>query len=309
MFTKNKTKILLGLFVFLALIVAYLMLFNNGEERSFRKELVNVDTSKVNEIFIYPNKKNEVIHLIKESGNWKVKLAGNKTASVQKNKIINLLNELVKIKPEVLAAREKNKWHEFQVDSSGIQIKILEKGNLTLDIIVGRISFQQPRSVSTYVRLANDVDVYKTEGYLGIMLNKTASDFRNTTIISGDKTNWTKLSFQYPSDSSFILAREGNRWKIGNTITDSVKTEQMLSGLTHISATDFNDNFTPGKFQKPVYKLVIEMSDTTAIQVDAYLDSSKVIVHSSQNPESYFNLNKDLYGRIFPGLNRFLRKK
>jgi hypothetical protein len=309
MFNKINDKILWGLFAVLLLVAVYLLFFNKGEERSFRKELVSIDTSKVSEIYIYPKNKKKEIHLVKEGGDWRLKISGNKTVPVPKNKVVNVLNELVKIEPNVLAARDKSKWHEFQVDTTGIQVKVLEGGKQTLNIIIGRIAFQQPRSVSTYVRLSNDVNVYKTDGYAGMSFNRTANDFRNNNIISGNKNDWISLTYQYPSDSSFILSSAGKRWRIGNTITDSAKTVQLLNNLQHVSSIDFVDDFTPGDFRKPDYKLLIDKKDTTNIQVDAYLDSSRVILHSSENPESYFNGTKNLNERIFLSANRFLKKK
>lgn len=309
MFNKINTKVLWGMFAVLLLAAVYVLFLNKGEERSFRKELVTIDTSKVSEIFIYPKDKKEEIHLIKEGDNWKLKISADKLVPVPKSKVINILNELVKIEPTVLAARDNSKWHEFQVDSTGIQVKVLENGKQTLNIIIGRIAFQRPNTVSTYVRLDNDVNVYKTDGYAGMSFNRSANDFRDNNIISGNKSDWNRLTFQYPADSSFILVHDGKRWSIGNTITDSAKTAQLLNNLEHVVSTDYADNFAPGNFRKPDYKLFIEKNDTTNIQVEAYLDSSRIILHSSQNPESYFTGTKNLNNRIFLSAKRFFTKK
>ena len=308
MFDKSGIKTLVILFGVLLIAVIYLLFFSSGGERSFRKDLVNIDTAKVNEISILPKNAKDTIDLIKIEKEWKIKLPNSKTASVPKNKVISLLNDLVKIKPTVLASRNKDEWKELQVDdSSASRIKVFENGNPALDIFIGKIAFQQPNSISTYVRLHNDVDVYKTEGYLGMTLGRTPSDFRNTDIVKSSKSTWQKLTFQYPADSSFVLARDGSKWKISNTYTDSAKTEQLLNNLEHVSALNFNDNFKPADFQKPVYKLFIDINDTTTIRVDGYMDSSKVVLHSSQNPESYFDDNKAVHEKLFLSQKRFLK--
>ncbi len=310
MFNKISTKNLSFLFVILLLVVVYLLFFNSGEERTFRKNLVSIDTAKVSEIYIYPkDKKKEEIYLKKEDSGWKVKLVNNKYASVPKSKVVNLLNELLRIKPTTLSARDKDKWHEYQVDSAGTRVKVLEDGKNTLDIVIGRFSYQQPNAISTYVRLYNDADVYQTEGFLGMTFNQSVNDFRNPNIIESNKTKWIKLTYEYPSDSSFVLVRSGKRWKIDNTLTDSAQTEQLLNNLERVTSTDFNDNFTPSKFQSPEYKLIIDMNDTTQIQLDAYKDSLQVVLHSSQNPESFFTMNKNLESKIFLSPKRFFKKK
>ena len=309
MFNKISTKTLVILFAVLLLVVAYLLFFKSGEERSFRNELVNIDTSKVGEIHIYPRDKKHEIYLTRDGVNWNIKLTENKTAPALKSKITNLLNELTRIKPTVLAARDQSKWKEFQVDSSGTRIKVFENGKPSLDIVIGRIAFQQPNSVSTYVRLNNDVDVYKTDGYLGMMIGRSPNDFRNPNIISSNRTDWTRLTFRYPADSSFILIKDGNKWKINGIDIDSAKTVQLLGSLEHVTSENFADNFNPGDFQKPVYRITIDKKDTTSINVDAYMDSLRVIIHSSENPESYFTGTKDLNARLFLSPKRFVIKK
>ena len=52
MFNKINTKVLWGLFGVLLFGTVYLLFFNQGEERSFRKELVNIDQKSAKSIFI-----------------------------------------------------------------------------------------------------------------------------------------------------------------------------------------------------------------------------------------------------------------
>ena len=58
MFNKLSTKTLIILFAGLLIVVAA-FLFNDAKhgERSFRKDLVNIDTAKVTSINIYPKTK------------------------------------------------------------------------------------------------------------------------------------------------------------------------------------------------------------------------------------------------------------
>ena len=308
MFDRIGTKNLIVLFVVLFLIAAYLLFFNSGEERSFRKDLVSIDTSKVSEIYIYPSDKKDNIHLLKTSGKWELILAENKKAPVVKNRVTNLLNELVKIQATGLTTRDDKKWKEYNVDSTGTRIKVLQNGTVTLDLIVGRISFQQPNSITTYVRLNNDANVYSTDGYLGMSVNFSKSSFRNSTIISSSKSNWKMISFKYPSDSSFVLTRNGNRWAIENKVVDSLKAEELLNNLENLTSPTFADYVKPGDLINPAYKVVIDLNDNSQIKVDAFLDSSKIIIHSSQNPDSYFEGNKELDSKLFLSPKRFVKK-
>lgn len=55
--------------------------------------------------------------------------------------------------------------------------------------MIGKFAFQQPRSMSTFVKLAGDIDIYEVEGFLDMIFNKTSNDFRDETIIKSDRKN------------------------------------------------------------------------------------------------------------------------
>ena len=82
--------------VFAVLLVTVVLIFtteSTKKERSFRKELVTIDTSAVTSLSIYPKSKNgqEVKLLFDEnSDTWKVSGENNESYSVPKSKIENL---------------------------------------------------------------------------------------------------------------------------------------------------------------------------------------------------------------------------
>ena len=96
-------------------------------ERTFKSDIVNIDTAKVTAISIYPRATNhKEVRLYKEGDkNWKVKLDNNQTASVPESKVKSLLNMLVQVKPIRVAAQDKSKWAEFKVDTAGTRVRSL----------------------------------------------------------------------------------------------------------------------------------------------------------------------------------------
>ncbi len=300
MFKSNKT---LGIiFVILALVTALVFLTDTGKkDRTFRKDLVAIDTAKVNEIIIYPKSQNgKEVKLVKESDGWKVVLENGKKAPVPKNKVKGMFSQLLAVKPNRLVAREKDKWPAYEVDSTATRVVVMEGGKKTLDLVIGRFNFKQPRSMSTYVRLFNDTDVYEVDGFLSMSFNRSANDFRDNVVINGNYKKWNRLIFDYPADSSFQMTKVKNRWTAGVEILDSAKTEQYLRKIAHINNSKFDDNINPEKLGEPVYTLTIEGEDGKNIIVSAYVDSSKSVVTSSQNPGTYFN-DKKLVEKIFIG--------
>ena len=107
MLDKLSTKSLLAIFGVLAVIVVlYFFVDSNHGERTFRKDLVTIDTSKVTEIQIYPKAtKHKEVRLYKSGKNWKVDLPNNRTATVPEIKIKSLMENLLRVTPESVAAQ------------------------------------------------------------------------------------------------------------------------------------------------------------------------------------------------------------
>ena len=75
-----------------------------------------------------------------------------------------MLIQLSEIKANSVAAQDESKWKELQVDSSGTRVKVYEGNDNTLDIVLGKFAYQQPRTMLTYVRVKGDNDVYEING-------------------------------------------------------------------------------------------------------------------------------------------------
>jgi len=306
MSNKFSNKKLSILFVILLVIAAIFYLPDSSKnERTFRDKLVDIDTSSVSEIVIFPKSLNGgYVKLFKDENIWKVNLANEKTANVQEGKLNNILSQLLSIKPKRLAARGEDKWTEFEVDSTGTRVIVNEDGDTTLDIIIGRFSFQQPRSMSTFVRLYNDTDVYEVDGFLAATFNQDADNYRDGSVIKDDYNNWNSLTFNYPADSSFQLVKMNDQWFANNEPTDSVKTVDYLRKLSRLSSTNFVDDIDPSLFDYPDYVLTIDMEDGNIIEVKGMNSDSLFVINSSYNPEFYFNGTKNNFkDKVFIGLS------
>lgn len=312
MFKNISSGNLLIIFVVLLAIAAFFIYYDSSHEiRTFKKDIVNIDTSAVTAISIYPNvTKHKEVRLYKEGNYWQVKIDNNRSVSAEESKVKNLLNELVRIKASSLAAQDESKWAEFKVDSSGTRVKVFEGNDNTLDIIIGKFTYQQ-RSMASYVRVKGDKNVYQVNGFLEYSFNQKPNYFRNNKIVSDDFSNWSKLTYTYP-DSSFQLVRDtSGYWRINNVKTDSAMTVSFLRTLSHVTGTDFIDNPDPSLLGKSNYTLTIESTTAgkpAAITVSALSD--QLIIHSSQNPDSYFNgKTASLWKKIFPGKSHFFKHK
>lgn len=295
MFNKNSNKTLW--IIFAILLVAVILIFSTEstkKERSFRKDLVSVDTSSVSSIVLYPKSKpGQQIKLLKDDEIWKVSSdESGKNYIVPEYKIKNLLGEIIKIKPKRVAARSKSKWSEYEVDSAATRVVVNESGSEVLNLVIGKFSFQQPRSMSTFVRLYDETDVYEVDGFLEMTFNKDVNNLRDETVIKSDKEKWNKLSFNYNDSGSFELIKIDSKWTIDGNPTDSAKTVMALNTLQRVTSTDYIDYSPNEMLSSQSSELIIELTDGESIQITGNKGDEKYVISSSLNKENYFDGNK-----------------
>ncbi|MBE0570622.1 MAG: DUF4340 domain-containing protein [Ignavibacteriaceae bacterium] len=309
MFQTVNNKILGIIFGVLLLTGIFLFLFDGGKsERTFRDVLVNIDTTAVTEIIIYPKSQNhKEVKLYKDKDEWRVTLPSGGNTKVANQRISDLFAQLAAIKPKRLAARDESKWSELQVDSTGSRVKVFQDSKLSLDLVIGRFSFQQPRTMNTFVRLFNDKDVYEVDGFLDMTFNQGANIFRDGTVVKSDHNSWQQIQFKYPADSSFQLIKSGNGWLLNGKVTDSLKTANYLNRLANLSNNSFVDDVKIDPSSTPTYSLNITTSDLKFIEIKGYQDSTSFLIYSSQNPEAWFD-GSSLTNSIFVGKSSFLSK-
>jgi len=307
MFKKSSnTKLIIILIVLLGIVGIYMFLDSRKGERNFPKDMGTIDSAKVTEITMLPRTKKEV-KLFKKDTAWFVSVNDKKSAEVANDRMRGVFSQLNQMVPKSLAATDKNKWKDFEIDDSlAVHVKVMEGSKVAMDIYVGKYSFnQQARSIASYVRLAGDDRVYIVDGFLQASFGQESGSWRNQGIIKSDIGTWAKMSFSYPADSSFSLEKKEKTWTIAGEKTDSAKTMNYLSSIGNLNGTEFADDFDP-KFSQPLYKLNILDTLGKTIDITVYGDTSKLILNSSINKASYFDAKKgDIAGRIFVGKSRF----
>jgi hypothetical protein len=155
--------------------------------------------------------------------------------------------------------------------------------------------------------LYNDKDVYEVDGFLDMTFNQGANIFRDGTVIKSDHNNWQQIQFVYPADSSFQIVKKGNSWFLNGNPTDSLKTVNYLNRLANLSNNNFIDEIKINSIAIPTYSLNITTNDLKFIEVKGYQDSTSLIIHSSQNSETWFD-GASLSKTIFVGKSTFLSK-
>jgi hypothetical protein len=305
MLKPNTTFRLLGLLLALVLVYLALEYFNDrSRSKTFRSELVAIDTARVNRIVV--RKQGADLELTKSGNSWQVGLDNARQAPAQAASVQRLLGNLLQIVPSRIATRDPAKWQEYQVDSSGTRYQVYEGQKKTLDITVGRFGVQGQRSFFSYVRLEGENEVYTVDDFMGMTLGSEAADFRNRQLLSVNTDSISGIRFDYPADSSFALLRTESGWNIGALQADSAAVADYLADLRYVSSPDFADDTDPAQLTSPTCKIQVDEKGKPAVAINAYLlPGERWIIHSSLNPESYFEGGTQ-FGQLFAGRRRLL---
>jgi len=312
MINKLSTKTLIIIFVVLLAVVAIFIIYDSSHgERSFRSQLVSIDTAKVTSVKIYPKAANhKEVSIFKEGNFWKVKLAGGRDVNVPPSKVNQLLSQLLLFQPIGVAAQSKDKWKEFEVDSSGTKIEVYQGNDNTADIIIGKFTYHRPNNMMTYVRVDGDDNVYEVLGFMNFEFNHDANYFRDDHVIHDNQKKWNKLSFSYPGDSSFFLTKVKNNWEIKGEKVDSSSVANYLNTISNLTDPNFIDNPPQSLLSKAKYTLTIQTSSLGGITVAAFEDASSIAINSTQYPDTYFDGKKNnFWKRLFVGKKHFVKSK
>jgi len=325
MFRKLNLKTLV---IILAVLVAIYLIATmvGGNDRTFRSEIVNVDTANVTDIYISILKDKAEINLKKTGGsdNWEVSSAGNNFVA-DPNIVKNILAQFSEMKPERIAATSKDKWAQFEVsDSTGTHV-ILKDGNSELaNVWIGKFSYSQPPAqaqqqnpyqqqqrgkMTSFIRVNKEDEVYAVEGFLKMTYQKDINSFRQKSLVNVNKDDLTRLVFNYPGFSTFTLTKNDTKWMINGVMADSAKTVKYLTKIAKLSSSDFLPAST-SKTSEATYKLTVEGNNFSPVEIKAFPAADtlvKFVVTSSANSGAEFNGGKGkLFEKIFVDQTEFL---
>jgi len=284
---KSSNLRLAGVLLALVLVYAGVRFFGGySRSQSFRETLEDIDTAKVTRIGI--SKGDTETELEKKDHGWQV-IEGDIEAIADKQKVKGALATLLTIKPGRIVSRKPEKWKDFQVDSTGTQVRVFEGNSKTLDLVIGRFDMKGQREFLTYVRLSADDNVYTADNFMSFSLSQESKNFRNNNLVKVTKDSISLISFKY-TDNSFQLIRNGDLWQIEEKIADSTASVYFIRDISYLTNTNFANHVDIEALSEPVSIVVNIDGETTPVEIKAYSDSSgNWIFNTSQNPTEYFS--------------------
>lgn len=271
-------------------------------ERNLEEHLLTLDTGKINAIHIDPATEKGEIKLVRSGRTWEVQRK-QRTASVEISQVKNALESIQEIHPERLLTRKKEKWADYNVDTTGTKVKVFTGKSTPTELWVGKTS-----GGKTCVRLEGDDNVYEVKETLDRVFNKQFSSWRSKLFLKAEPDKISRITFQYPGDSSFVLQMSDGKWNIGNTKADSAKVQTYLNRFRSRNLQEFADDFTPGGSSG--YVVTLSSDSSTALTLQGWkIDNDKWVVNSSLQDNVYFSSSdKNLMNDLFAGKSALLPK-
>jgi hypothetical protein len=295
------------LFIVLIVLVAGFVLTRvfraPSRERNIEETLLKLDTSKVSAVHIFPAVQNGTkITLIRSGNKWEVE--GDKRRGYpEMAQVRNALGLLTAIQADRVLTRNKENWSTYHIDTTGTHVKVLLGDDGLKEFWVGKMN-----SGGSSLRIEGEDDVYAADATLDRTFNRNFNDWRDKVFIKVQPEKISRITFQYPGDSSFVLNRTGNKWAVDNSAADSSKVQTYLNRFRSRSLSDFADDFTASG--QPSYTVLLNRDSEDIIKIQGWkIEEDRWVLNSSQQKDVYFSsADASLIRDIFVGKDLFLSK-
>jgi len=297
---KFSNKILVIALLIMAAIFVLTKIFREPKlSANLDVSVFKVDTARITEIRLKPQKESSEVKLQKLEGSWFVTCNGVK-AKAASNQVRDLLESIQSLELERMVSRKKEKWTDYEVDdSAAVSLQAFDNDDELINLKLGKESGAS--GGVTYARIGHYSEVYSLQGYLHDAFDKGFTSWRDQTLLRFQKDQIRKIDFRYGADSSFVLEQKQNKWFAANAVADSAKIESYLNSLATLEHDVFADDYS----EKSGPDAIITITNQTGnnIVVKGWRQSfDEWILHSTTNPGTYFrDLGPKISGQIFVG--------
>jgi len=315
-----NTKTLIILLLILGGVYA-ISKFTEKEDRTFKSELVTIDTSVVTKMVIIPKTGGGPDITFTKSGyDWTVE-SGGIIYRPDISSINNILVELTRMRTERVAGINESKWKELEVtDSTASRIQLFNKNEVITDLYLGKFTYTQgqqtdPRQkqqarMFTHIRPMDEKTVYVVEGFIKMSIQPNVNTYRAKILCALKQEDITKIMFSYPEAEKFVLQNQGGKWFLDGQETDSSKTARYLMKLGHLTSNSFVDD-PAGMNESPSHTMIIEGNNTLPVELRAYPTTDTIhkhLVTSSLIPDAKYSGDKArLFEKVFVSGNDFFK--
>ncbi len=307
MFGKLKTKHLVLLLILLAGVWWASGLFSpRAQQRTFREELLRIDTNTINSFTFQPAPYKHLppLRFERRPDGWMMFLATD-SSKADPAPIHDLFRSWKHLRVNRMAGRMADVATRYDLTDSTAEHLTIEAAGQRYGLRVGRHTAGE--GPVTLVSPPGDDQVYAVDGLLGFYADYTYGDWLPKYLVTGDPQNWKRLTFNFPDGIGYVIERTGDRWTMDGVPLDPERTDRFLRSLSKAkgqSAADPADTLVA----VPRFRLVVEdTTRTSPIVVIVFSSNGKFIVRSSLNPGSVMPFDgKQEVARMFRPREAFL---
>jgi hypothetical protein len=270
---KKNTYILIGLFIVL-LIVAFLVLQKPGEQSASSAStgfFTLIDSVSVDKIEI----KTSTFSLVLEKRGTEWYIAQPINFKANQTNVGQIIHQIKNLEVKSTISSKPEKHSVFQVDQSGTEVKVYEKGIEKISFVLGKMAASYSE---LYARKLNSNDVLLVEGAYSYMFTRPVKDWRDKTIFTTPKENIKEVQYQY-GDTTFSMVFKDSTWCIGKDKVQLSVIDGVLSSLSDLQADDFIDSTVSPKIMGAV------MYADVQIRFSLNKTTNKYLVQSSRSSQ------------------------
>jgi LysM repeat protein len=277
---NRSTLSLIILLVVLGIAAYFLLPSEKERQTSYKPAEINLSIDSVSVVKVEIHRPGKTVTLENLGGKWTVTSPVNYPA--EDDAVKRIISEVKQFKVGSLISSNVEKQSMFQVDTTGTQISLTERGGNTVSLIIGKTG---PSYSEVYFRLPGSKDVYLGEGIEPWTINKELKDWRDKVIFASPSEMIKDLTYN-SGGKEYHFHHDTSGWKSEDKPVNANTMNPLLNSLANLRADDFVDSTarTTGR----VVKLSIQGSQDIDLTFSpSPPDSSKYFVRTSKSAQTY----------------------
>jgi hypothetical protein len=265
-----KTKQLAILFSILVLLILLAVwqrrdVLFKSKQATDQSQLLFADFDPQAAARIELTKPDRQVILTRRDGMWLV--SAGTAAPAEAGLVAQLLDRIGQITKGDITSQQPEKFGLFQVDASGLEVKVTDEGGKTLaHFYLGKLG---PDFASLYLRKEGSNDTLLINQNLRPIFDRP--DWRKKKVFDFEPQQVDELSLEY-DDKRFSLIREGDEWRLVQPEEAKAKqrvVESMLNTLRGLRIIDYAEQAEPSKYglDDPWLRIEAALADGTALEL------------------------------------------
>ena len=299
----KRARFTLVLFLVAAALIAYVLVFERGEAPEGPLAL-RLEPKQVTGVEI-KDSSGGLIRLTHRGDSWR--LAEPVRARADEQVVTQLLDDLKQLADQGEIAKHVKDLKQYGLDKPRATLTIFRRGKRRVVVLVGN---KTPDSTNAYAQLQGAPRVFMVRAAVADELARSASDFRDKTVLAFGIPQVRRLELASAS-GSLVAARQGQNWRITeplNTDGDAMALNDLVTAAHDLKAAEFVSDKPPnlGVFGLDKPRLEVRLwtrgRGANAILFGGDAPAGRVYVGTSEGPSVYSVAKAD-----FDKLNKSLR--